>query len=87
MVENHKDEIFQQKAEKEAIRLKKSRKLNHTKDKEELDQLHAYVHARILQQMGLEDKNIIGFRNDQKNDGEDQQHMAGEEQENGGTND
>eukprot|EP00972_Heterocapsa_arctica_P092719 13673696-Heterocapsa_arctica.AAC.1 len=36
--------------------------------------------------MGLEDKHRLGFRNDQKNHGEDQQHMAGEEQDNEGTN-
>eukprot|EP00972_Heterocapsa_arctica_P032357 4769973-Heterocapsa_arctica.AAC.1 len=45
MVGNHEDKIFQQQEEKEANRLRTSRTNHHTKDKEELDQLHNYVHA------------------------------------------
>eukprot|EP00972_Heterocapsa_arctica_P069475 10265737-Heterocapsa_arctica.AAC.1 len=75
MVENHKDNIFQRNEEQEAIRLKKSRKLNQAEDKEDLDQLHSYVHAGILQQMGLEDKDPIVVNNEQRNDGENQQQM------------
>eukprot|EP00972_Heterocapsa_arctica_P023284 3430515-Heterocapsa_arctica.AAC.1 len=60
MVENHKDKVFQQEEETEANRQRKNRKLDHAKDKEELEQLHEYVHAGILQQMMQEYKHIIG---------------------------
>eukprot|EP00972_Heterocapsa_arctica_P037044 5453236-Heterocapsa_arctica.AAC.1 len=56
MVENHKDNIFQQHEETKAIRPNKSRKLTQLKDKDDNDQLHSYVHAGILQQM---DEDII----------------------------
>eukprot|EP00972_Heterocapsa_arctica_P078031 11506938-Heterocapsa_arctica.AAC.1 len=86
-MENHKDKTLQQNEEKDATRLRKGRKLNHTKDEEELDQLHEYVHAGILHQMGLKDKHLIVFGNEHKHDGEDQQHMAGEEHETEDTKD
>eukprot|EP00972_Heterocapsa_arctica_P037402 5505928-Heterocapsa_arctica.AAC.1 len=37
--------------------------------------------------MDCEDKNPLGFNNEQKNAGEDHQHMADEEHENEGTKD
>eukprot|EP00972_Heterocapsa_arctica_P033134 4874561-Heterocapsa_arctica.AAC.1 len=86
MMENHTDKIFQQKEDKEANRLRKSRKFNQTKDKEELDQLHKYVHAGILQQMMQEGKNHTGQKIEPTNDDKDQQHIAGEDHEKQDTN-
>eukprot|EP00972_Heterocapsa_arctica_P084852 12499137-Heterocapsa_arctica.AAC.1 len=81
MVENHKDNNFQQKVEKEAKRLRINRKLDHAKDKEELDQLHKYVHAGILQQVMQEDTRLTGEEIDQDNEVKDKQHIAGEDHE------
>eukprot|EP00972_Heterocapsa_arctica_P020598 3036281-Heterocapsa_arctica.AAC.1 len=74
-----KHKIFQPNEEKEAIRHKKSRKLHQAEDKDDLDQLHSYVHAGILHHMGLEEKNPLGVKNEQRIDGENQQHMADDE--------
>eukprot|EP00972_Heterocapsa_arctica_P112350 16431289-Heterocapsa_arctica.AAC.1 len=59
MVENQKDNRFQEKEETEANRLKKNRKLEHGQDNEDLQQLHKYIHAGILQQQHiLETENV-----------------------------
>eukprot|EP00972_Heterocapsa_arctica_P056490 8335716-Heterocapsa_arctica.AAC.1 len=68
MVENHKDKTFQQKEEKKQIGYGRIRKLDHTKDKEELDRLHKYVDAGILQQIMQEDTKLTGEEIDQDNE-------------------
>eukprot|EP00972_Heterocapsa_arctica_P076196 11242555-Heterocapsa_arctica.AAC.1 len=48
MVENHKDNVFQQREEAEAIRTKKHRNMDHGSDKQGLDQVHRSVHEGLL---------------------------------------
>eukprot|EP00972_Heterocapsa_arctica_P002167 311318-Heterocapsa_arctica.AAC.1 len=48
MVENHKDNIFQQREEAESSR-KNNRNMDHESDKQGLDQGHRSVHEGLLQ--------------------------------------
>eukprot|EP00972_Heterocapsa_arctica_P030763 4527357-Heterocapsa_arctica.AAC.1 len=69
MVENRKDQIFQKQEEAEAIKNRKNRKMNHDRDRQELDQVHIYVHGGMLQRGTQVEENSVEMKVDTGKDG------------------
>eukprot|EP00972_Heterocapsa_arctica_P066630 9831327-Heterocapsa_arctica.AAC.1 len=65
MVENHKDNIFQQREEAEASRERKNRKMDHGSDTQGLDQVRRYVHEGFLQREIQAEFKVAGIEIDQ----------------------
>eukprot|EP00972_Heterocapsa_arctica_P027679 4070409-Heterocapsa_arctica.AAC.1 len=80
MVENHEDNIFQKREEAEAIRKRKTRKMNRDSEKQDVDQVQRYVQEGLIQIIIQVEANIVEIEVD-TDSGEHNQQIAGEDQE------